>query len=158
MITEVIKNADREIALSRLVDAPRELVWDAWVKPEHVAKWWGPDGFTNTVHEMSVKPGGVWRVTMHGPDGTDYPNKIVFKEVKRPELLTYFHCDDGDDAGVAFDSTVTFEEKGGKTLVTLRVTLASSQERERLIEEVGALEGGKQTLGRLAAYAEKMAG
>jgi len=133
-------------------------VWDAWVKPEHVAKWWGPDGFTNTVHEMSVKPGGVWRVTMHGPDGTDYPNKIVFKEVKRPELLTYFHCDDGDDAGVAFDSAVTFEEKGGKTLVTLRVTLASSQERERLIEEVGALEGGKQTLGRLAAYAEKMAG
>jgi uncharacterized protein YndB with AHSA1/START domain len=158
MITEVIKNADREIALSRLVDAPRELVWDAWVKPEHVAKWWGPDGFTNTVHEMSVKPGGVWRVTMHGPDGTDYPNKIVFKEVKRPELLTYFHCDDGDDAGVAFDSNVTFEEKSGKTLVTLRVTLASSQERERLIEEVGALEGGKQTLGRLAAYAEKLAG
>lgn len=69
--------ADREIATTRIFDAPRKLVWKAWTDPNHVAHWWGPNGFTNTIHEMNVAPGGVWRFMMHGPDGTDWPNKIV---------------------------------------------------------------------------------
>ena len=77
--------ADREIVSARVFDAPRELVWKAWVDPKHVAQWWGPKGFTNTIHEMDVRPGGVWRFAMHGPDGTDYKNEIVFIEVVRPE-------------------------------------------------------------------------
>lgn len=67
-----------------------------WTDPKHIA-WWGPNGFTNTIHEMNVKPGGVWRFIMHGPDGTDYPNKILFIEVVKPERLVYTHGSDEDN-------------------------------------------------------------
>src|ERR1700722_521534 len=83
--------AGREIAATRIFDAPRELVFRMWTEPEHVAKWWGPIGFTNTIHEMDVRPGGVWRFIMHGPDGVDYPNKNVYLEVVRPDRLVWDH-------------------------------------------------------------------
>ena len=75
------ETAQRELVITRIFDAPRELVWRAWTDPKHVAQWWGPNGFTNTIHEMDVRPGGVWRFVMHGPDGVDYANKIVFGEI-----------------------------------------------------------------------------
>jgi uncharacterized protein YndB with AHSA1/START domain len=81
--------ADREIVLTRVFDAPRELLWDAWTDPKHVVKWWGPRGFTITIHEMDVRPGGIWNHTMHGPDGTDYPGQCVFIEVVKPERIVY---------------------------------------------------------------------
>ena len=81
--------ADREIITTRLIDAPRDLVFRMFTEAEHVVKWWGPNGFTNTNHEMNVAPGGVWRFIMHGPDGTDWGNKIVYTEVVRPERLVY---------------------------------------------------------------------
>jgi len=83
------KAAEREIVMTRVFDAPRELVFQAWTDPMHVAQWWGPEGFSTTIHEMDVRPGGVWRLTMHGPDGRDYKNKMVFLEVARPERLVY---------------------------------------------------------------------
>lgn len=86
---EASSTADREIAITRILDAPRELVYEVWTKPEHIAQWWGPNGFTNTVHNMEVKVGGEWRLTMHGPDGIDYPNLIIFKEIIAPEKLVY---------------------------------------------------------------------
>ena len=67
------------IVVKRLVDAPRELVWTAWTEPKHIAQWWGPNGFTNTIHAMDVKPGGVWRFIMHGPDGTHYPHNNIHR-------------------------------------------------------------------------------
>ena len=70
--------SNRELVMTRVLDAPRDLVYEAWTNPRHIAQWWGPKGFTNTIHEMEVKVGGVWRFIMHGPDGTDYPNKVVF--------------------------------------------------------------------------------
>ena len=73
-----MSSARREIITTRVLDAPRELVWKAWTDPKHVAEWWGPNGFTNTIHEMDVRPDGVWRFIMHGPDGVDYKNEIVF--------------------------------------------------------------------------------
>ena len=148
--------SNREIVITRTLNAPRELVWKAWTTPEHVQHWWGPNGFTNTIHEMEVKPGGVWRFMMHGPDGTDYPNKIIFEEVVKPEKLVYRHSRDDENDPYYFRSTVTFEETGGKTLVTLRVLFTTAEERERAIKEVGAIEGGKQTLGRLDQYLTKM--
>src|SRR4051794_29231769 len=81
--------SDREIVFSRVFDAPRELVWKAWTEPHHVTKWWGPNGFTTTIHEMDVRTGGTWHHTMHGPDGTDYPNKSIFVEVVKPERIVY---------------------------------------------------------------------
>ena len=88
---ETADTSDREIVISRVFDAPRERVFEAMTDPKQVVKWWGPNGFTTTIHEMDVRPGGVWRHTMHGPDGTDYPNKSVFLEVVKPERIVYKH-------------------------------------------------------------------
>jgi uncharacterized protein YndB with AHSA1/START domain len=83
--------SDREIVATRVFDAPRELVFQMWTDPQHISNWYGPRGFTTTTHEMDVRPGGVWRHVMHGPDGTDYPNEIVYLEVVKPERLVYDH-------------------------------------------------------------------
>src|SRR5512146_2810578 len=103
--------ASREITATRLVEAPRELVFRVWTEPDHIAHWWGPNGFTTTIHEMDVRPGGVWRFVMHGPDGRDYQNKIVYVEVTPPERLVYDHV-----AGPKFHATVRFAD-GGKPAV-----------------------------------------
>src|SRR5829696_9492351 len=130
MATNTINTSDRELTISRVINAPRELVFEAWTNPQHVAQWWGPEGFTNTIHAMSVRPGGVWRFVMHGPDGTDYPNKIVFQEVVRPDRLVYRHAGEGETEDVKFHTTVTFDEQeGGKTRLTLRMVFATAEER-----------------------------
>jgi uncharacterized protein YndB with AHSA1/START domain len=79
--------ADRKLVLSRVYDAPRELVWKAMTDPGHVVHGWGPKGFSNTLHKLDLRPGGVWSHTMHGPDGTDYPNRSVFIEIVKPKRL-----------------------------------------------------------------------
>ena len=80
---------DREIVLTRVVDAPRELVFEAWTKPEHAMKWFGPKGFTCTLHEMDVRVGGRWRFDMFAPDGKLYPNRIEYLEIVPNERLVY---------------------------------------------------------------------
>ena len=147
---------DREIVIDRVVDAPRDVVWEAWTQREHLDRWWGPDGFTTTTHEIDVRVGGVWRFIMHGPDGVDYKNRITYREITPPERLVYAHDDDGEGASGAFMSTVTFDDVGGTTRVTLRALFSSKAERDRHVEEYGAIEGGKQTLGRLAEYVAQM--
>lgn len=151
--------ADREIVISRLLDAPREMVWDAWTDPRQVVEWWGPRGFTTTIHEMDVRPGGVWRHTMHGPDGTDYPNKSVFKEVVKPERIVFSHGGGRKGAkGVSFEATWTFEARGQKTLITMRSVFASAEARDHVVKEYGAIEGGKQTLERLEEQLARLSG
>jgi uncharacterized protein YndB with AHSA1/START domain len=146
--------ADREIGATRVFDAPRALVWEAWTNPKHVAHWWGPNGFTNTIHEMNVVPGGVWRFMMHGPDGTDWPNKIVFIEVVEPERLVYMHGDDVDPD--QFHVTVTFAEHAGKTTLTMRSVFRTAAERDYVVEKVGAITGMNQHLSKLSDYLAKM--
>jgi len=148
--------AGRDIVLERTFDAPRELVWKAWTEAERVVVWWGPEGFTTTNHEMDVRPGGVWRFTMHGPDGVDYPNKVEFIEVVKPERLVYNHSGEDDTEDVRFLATIMFEEQNGITKVTMRSTFETAEERDRVAEEYGAIEGGKQTLERLGRYLSKM--
>lgn len=148
--------ADRELVFTRVFDAPRELVWTAWTDPRHVGEWWGPRGFTTTTHEMDVRPGGVWRFVMHGPDGTDYPNRIVYTEVMRPERLAYDHGDDDGTDDVSFQVTVTFADEGGRTRLTMRMRFASAEELRRVVEEFGAVEGANQTLDRLGEYLARM--
>jgi len=147
--------ADRELVNSRLLDAPRELVFRAFTDPRHVVHWWGLNGFTNTNHEMRVQPGGVWRFTMHGPDGVDFPNQIVYHEVVKPERLVYTHSDGSDHADQCFHVTVTFAAQGNKTLLTMRMVFASAAICEQH-KQFGAVEGGRQTLARLAAYLPSM--
>lgn len=141
---------DRSIITSRVFDAPREIVFRAWTDPVRIVAWWGPNGFTTTSHEMDVRPGGVWRFTMHGPDGVDYPNHIVYREVVPPERLVYDHGEDSDDPG--FHMTVTFVEENGKTTITMDALFATAEERNRVAAEFGAIEGAQQTLRRLAEY------
>ena len=152
--SEATATSGREIVVSREFDAPRQLVFEAWTDPEQVVQWWGPHGFTTTIHEMDVRPGGVWRFVMHGPDGTDYDNKVVFVEVAGPERLVYDHGPGDESDSPQFRVTVTFEEEGGKTRLTLRLVFASPAERDSAVE-FGALEGGNQTLERLAKHLAK---
>ena len=153
---EAERNDDRELVIARDFDAPRELVWDAWTQPQHVAQWWGPNGFTNTILEMAVRPGGVFRLTMHGPDGTDYPNRIVFREVVRPERLVYDHTDDAEEPRTQFHVTVTFEEHAGGTRLTMRSQFPTAEDLQRVIDEYGALEGAEQHMERLREYLTAM--
>lgn len=143
---------DREIVIKRTLDAPRELVFAVWTDPKHLPHWYGPDGFTITIHEMDLRPGGVWRLTMHGPDGRDYHNKIVFSEVVRPERLVYRHVSEPGTEPATHQTTVTFAARGDKTDLTLRMVFDSNEARDHIIRTYGAVEGGKQTVGRLADY------
>jgi uncharacterized protein YndB with AHSA1/START domain len=151
--------ADREIVISRTFDAPQELVFEAWTNPQHVVKWWGPRGFTTTIEKMEVRPGGVWQLTMHGPDGTNYPNKSVFTEVVRPERIRFTHGGGREDGkGVSFESTWTFENVGGKTKVTIHMVFPTAAARDQVVKEYHAIEGGKQCLERLGEQLAEMAG
>ena len=152
MTTVMNETASRELSITRLLNAPQELVWEVWTKPEHITHWWGPVGFSTTTHEMSIKPGGVWRFIMHGPDGRDYPNKIVFIEVVKPELLIYKHSGEGDMEDIKFHVTVNFEKQGNKTRLTMRSLFETPEELERVIKEHGAKEGMIQHVKRLEEY------
>ncbi|MBB4635401.1 uncharacterized protein YndB with AHSA1/START domain [Longimicrobium terrae] len=145
--------AGREVVLERVFDEPRELVFDAWTDPRHMAHWWGPRGFTTTTREMDVRPGGRWRFVMHAPDGTDYDNLIVYLEVVRPERLVYDHADaDGDnEVAPAFRVTARFHEHERGTRLTFRLLFPTAEVRRAMMDE-RASEGGKQTLERLAEY------
>src|SRR3954467_8093001 len=103
-----------EIRLIRVFDAPVPAVWDAWTDPEQVAKWWGPRGFSITTHSKDLRPGGHWNYTMHGPDGTDWPNKTTYHEVEKYSRLVYDHGA-SENTPPLFRVTVTFEEMKGKT-------------------------------------------
>ncbi len=146
--------ADREIVISRLINAPRELVFEVWTDVKHLEKWWGPDGFTTTTSEFDFKPGGTWIHTMHGPDGTDFPNEVYYEEIVKPERITYEHGG-GDDIGVtdaAFHVTVTFEDEDGKTRLTMLSVFKTKKQRDHVVEKYGAIEGGKQHLANLEEY------
>jgi uncharacterized protein YndB with AHSA1/START domain len=141
-----------ELTVSRLIDAPRDLVFDAFSALGRLAHWWGPTGFTLTTHEMTFAPDGVWRFIMHGPDGRDYNNKIVFRDIVRPERISYVHPGDEGAEPVRMDVTVSFVEEEGKTRLTLRMRFGTIAERDRIDGEYGAAEGGRQTLARLDAF------
>jgi uncharacterized protein YndB with AHSA1/START domain len=153
-IVDLIESmADREIALTRVFDAPRRMVWEAWTDPKQLVLWWGPKGFTTTIDEMDVRAGGVWRYVMHGPDGTDYPNESIFTEIIPYERLVY-RLTGGRKGGppVQIEKIASFEEEDGRTRVTMRMVFASAEARDRNVREYGSIEGGKQTLERLAEH------
>jgi uncharacterized protein YndB with AHSA1/START domain len=138
-----------EIAVARLIKAPPALVFQAWTNPVGISNWWGPRGFSTTTLEMDVRPGGKWRHIMHGPDGRDYESEIVYIEVVRPSRLTYKLASQKEQAAVQFVSTVTFEEEGQGTRITLRMLFPTAEERDRVARDYGAVEGAEHTLERL---------
>jgi uncharacterized protein YndB with AHSA1/START domain len=143
--------ADREIVVSRVIDAPRELVFEAFTEVRHLSRWWGPDGFTTTTASFEFRVGGVWDFVMHGPDGTDYPEWITWTEIAPPERIAMLHGESRDDPN-AFESVLTFTSDGAATLIEMRTVFPTEQLRDEAVEQYHAIEGGQQTLGNLAGY------
>ena len=143
--------SEREIVVSREIDAPRELVWKAMTDPKQVVLWWGPRGFTTSIETMDLRTGGSWKLTMRGPDGAEYPNRSTFVEVVEPERIVYDHGGGRKGGkGAHFRATWTFEDLGGRTRLTGRMVFPTPEDRAHVIKEYDAVEGGKQTLARLA--------
>lgn len=141
--------SDREVVFSRVLDARPALVWRMWSEQRHLHEWWGPEGFTTTTSEFDFVAGGIWRHVMHGPDGTDYPTHIVFREIDPPSRLVYDHAWDLPGVPLAFHVVVTLEPIGSKTALSLRMTFASPEALRVAVERYGVLEGGKQTFDRM---------
>lgn len=145
----------REFVLTRLLRAPREVVWQAFTDAEHLGRWWGPSGFTTTTHVMDFREGGKWDFVMHGPDGHDYPNFIRYTKTTPHSRIEYHHGGDEAIHPGGFDMVITFEPRGDRnseTLVTFRGIFPTQAALEEVVNKFGALEGGKQTLARLAEY------
>lgn len=147
---------ENELRLVRVFDAPVALVWDAWTKDEHVAEWWGPRGFTLTTKSKDVRPGGRWIYTMHGPDGTDYPNITTYHVVEPRAKLVYDHGAN-EEREALFRVTVTFREQNGKTEMDMTMALATP-EAARQARDFIKRAGGESTWDRFGEYLEGVQG
>ena len=149
-----VELTDHAITISRVLNAPRALVYRVWNDAAHITRWWGPDGFTTTTHSRDFTVGGQWRFTMHGPDGTDYPNLVTYTAIDPERLVAYDH---GESAARPrmFRAEITFADAGEKTLVTLRM-VCDTAEQCTYMKQFGAIEGGEQTLSRLDAVLAAM--
>ncbi len=145
--------AANEIVITRVFAAPRAMVWGALADPWQVGQWWGPKGFTTTMQELNLRPGGEWRLVMHGPDGTNYPNEMTVTDVvplQRIGLEVTGGCEGAPR--LHFHQTMTFNDEAGGTRFTIRITFATAEERDRNVRDYGSIEGGKQMMERLGAY------
>ena len=142
---------DREIVVSRVVDAPRERVFEAFTDVRHLSQWWGPDGFTTTTRSFEFREGGAWDFVMHGPDGTDYREWITWTELAPPERIAMLHGESRDDPN-AFQSVLTFASEGAATRIEMRTVFPTRELRDEAVERYHAVEAGRQTLATLAGY------
>lgn len=148
----------REIVVTRLLNAPRNLVFAAFKDPQHITHWWGPNGFSTTTDRMDFRVGGEWIFTMHGPDGTDYPNRVRYADIRPPEFIGYDHdAGERSDPAHAFKASWTFEDEGRKTRVTMRL-VAGTLDQRAFMAKFGAVEGGHHTLSRLEAHLNETEG
>jgi uncharacterized glyoxalase superfamily protein PhnB/uncharacterized protein YndB with AHSA1/START domain len=145
------KTDDREIIINRLLDAPRELVFEVWTNPKHLVNWWGCKNFSSTFQQIEIKPGGKWHFVMNGPDGTSFANFVLFTEVVKPERLAYLHAA-SETEEPNFKVTVTFEERGQKTWLTMRSIYATTAERDHAVSEIGVIKGSNETIDKLELY------
>ena len=148
---------DREVVVTRVVNADRALVFGAWTDPAQITQWFGPDGFEIETHAADIRPGGLWRFDMVAPDGTRFSNRMQFLRIETPSLIEVLHGSDRDDDPDRFRLLVTFDaQDNGKTVVTLR-QLHPTAARRSIVIGFGAVEYGGQTLGKLARHAEGIA-
>jgi uncharacterized protein YndB with AHSA1/START domain len=142
---------DRAIVISRVIDAPRESVFEAFTEVRHLSRWWGPEGFTTTTHSFEFRVGGEWDFVMHGPDGTDYTEWISWTQIAPPARIALLHGEAPGDPN-AFESVLTFEPQGTATRIEMHTVFPTKELRDEAVEKYHAIEGGQQTLGHLAAY------
>ncbi len=143
---------DREIVLTRVIDAPPERVFQAWTDPQQITQWFSPAGFQSETLEIGIRPGGRWRFVYVAPDGTRYENRMVFLRIEAPRLLEMEHGSDIDDDPARFHVTVTFDaQSNGKTVLTMRQLHPTAEQRNAGIG-LGAVEIGFTTLDKLARH------
>jgi len=146
---------DLEIVIARVIDAPRELVFEAFTEVRHLSRWWGPAGFTTTTQSFEFRVGGEWDFVMHGPDGTDYDEWILWTEIVPAERIALLHGEFRGDPN-AFRSVLTFAPDGASTSIEMRTVFRTKELRDEAVEKYQAIEGGRQTLGNLAAYVSEI--
>jgi uncharacterized protein YndB with AHSA1/START domain len=137
---------DRELLITRMLNFPIDLVWEVWTKPEHIAQWWGPNGFTNTISEMDLRPGGQWNLVIHGPDGTDYKNKSIFKEIVPYKKIVFDHV------APNFTATIEFDAQGDTTFLKWHMLFESKEVFVQVVKTFKADEGLKQNIEKLQVY------
>lgn len=140
------KTESRSLSISRTFQAPIELVWEVWTTPEHIAQWWGPNGFTNTIQKMDVQEGGEWKLTMHGPDGTNYPNRSIYKEVIPYKKIVFEHFNPH------FITTVHFEAIGQTTIMNWSALFDSEEMLQTIIKAHKADKGMRENVEKLERY------
>jgi len=143
--------SNRILSFQRVLNAPRELVWTVFTEPDHISKWWGPDGFTNTIEKMEVKPGGTWKHVMHGPDGTDFKNESVFVELVKPERVVFRHI-----TGPHFVATITFKAIGDRTELNWEMLFDTAEELQNVGKVFKADVGLRQNVEKLEKYMESI--
>jgi len=116
---------DKQIGTMRTFAHALDRVWEAWTDPDLIGLWWGPDGFRTTTDSFDFRPGGRWVFTMHGPDGTDYPNEIVFDEIVARDTIRYRHIQPPFAVEVLFEAITP-----GITKVVFLMTFASKADRD----------------------------
>ncbi len=140
---------DRIIKISRLLNAPVELVWEVWTNPEHIKNWWGPTDFTTTIQSMNLQKDGEWLLIMHGPDGTDYHNKSIFTEIIKHKKLVYEHV-----STPRFTATIDFEAMEKQTMMHWKMEFETAEQLIQVVKTFKADEGLKQNTEKLIAYLE----
>jgi uncharacterized protein YndB with AHSA1/START domain len=136
----------REMRITKILKAPIDLMWEVWTNPEHIVNWWGPKSFTTTIHQMNLEVGGGWLLTLHGEDGTNFPNRSIFKEIIPFKKIVYEHFNPH------FFTTVLFEPDGDETLIDWSLLFDTTEMRDIIVKAHKADEGQKQNLEKLEKY------
>ena len=146
--------SEREIVMTRTFDAPRELVFEAITKAEHMREWWGPRGFTMLVCEIDLRPGGAYRFVQKGPDGGEYAFRGEFREIVPPERIGWTFEFEGAPGSISVD-TMTLAEEDGKTTITSTSLFDSVEQRDVMLQS-GMETGAGESYDRLAELLERL--
>ena len=137
---------DREMKIESVLNVPIALVWKVFTDPVHIAKWWGPAGFTNTIDKMDVRPGGEWELTMHGPDGKNYRNKAVYVEIIPFSKISFDHF------APNFKTTINFEVQSDQTRISWQMLFETADLFDVVVITFKADEGLEQNITKLKDY------
>lgn len=136
----------RELMITHTFNVSVERVWEAWTNPDQIIHWWGPDGFTTTIHEMNLRAGGEWKLTLHGPDGTNFPNRSIYKEIIPNKKIEFEHFNPH------FITTVIFSSLKHKTVMEWTMLFDSIEMWDVIVKAHKAGEGLKQNIQKLERY------
>jgi uncharacterized protein YndB with AHSA1/START domain len=141
---------NRVLRISRTFKVPIDLMWQAWTDPARIVNWWGPEGFSSIIHKMDLLEGGEWKLTLHGPDGTNYPNRSIYKEIIPLRKIVIEHFNPH------FVTTVLFESKGEETLLDWLLLFDTVEMYDTIVMAHKADEGQKQNMERLEKYLSEL--